>query len=76
MEVMEFIEKDKKVVTISFPLNENFKIQILEDKVIFERLHSFNELSKNIRKYLDKDYSDSEIDTMVKKTRQKLWKQE
>lgn len=75
MEVTEFIEKDKKIVTISLPLNENFKIQISENKVIFERLSSFDELSKDVKKYLKKDYLDEEIDVMVKDTRSKLWKQ-
>lgn len=73
MEVMEFTDKDKKVVTISFPLKENYKIQIYKDRVIFRRVRSFSEISEEIQKYLIKDYSDQEINDLVKKVRKELW---
>ena len=76
MEVMEFTDKDKKVVTISFPLKENYKIQIYKDKVIFRRVRSFSEVSADIQKYLKKDYSDKGINDLVKKARMELWTKE
>ena len=76
MEVMEFTEKDKKIVTISFSLQENYKIQIYKDKMIFRRVRSFSEISEEMQKYLKKDYSDEEINNLVKKTRVELWTEE
>jgi hypothetical protein len=76
MEVMEFTDKDKKVVTISFPLKENYKIQIYKDRVIFRRVRSFSEISEEIQKHLKKDYSDKEINDLVKKARIELWTKE
>ena len=73
---MEFTDKNKKVLTISFPLKENYKIQIYKDKVIFRRVRSFSEGSADIQKYLKKDYSDKEINDLVKKTRIELWTKE
>ena len=76
MEVMEFTDKDKKVVTISFPLKENYKIQIYKDRVIFRKVRSLSEVSEEIQKYLRKDYSDQEIPHLVKKVRKELWTSE
>ncbi len=76
MEVMEFTDKDKKVVTISFPLEENYKIQIYKDKIIFRKVRSFSEISEEIQKYLKKDFSDKEINDLVKKARIELWTKE
>lgn len=76
MEVMEFNDKDKKVVTISLPLEENYKIQIYKDRIIFRKVRSFSEISEEIQKYLKKDYSDKEINDIVKRTRRELWTKE
>lgn len=73
MEVIEITDKDKKVVTISFPLKENYKIQNYKDKVIFRRVRSFSEVSSELQNYLKKDYSDKEINDLVKKVRKELW---
>ena len=73
MEVMEFTDKDKKVITISLPLEENYKIQIYEDRVIFRKVRSLAEVSEDIQKYLKKDYSDQEINDLVEKARKELW---
>jgi hypothetical protein len=73
MEVMEFTDKDKKVVTISLPLEENYKIQIYKDRIIFRKVRFLAEVSEEIQKYLRKDYSDQEINDLVKKVRKELW---
>ena len=73
MEITEFTDKDKKVATISFPLKENCKIQIYKDRVIFRKVRSLSEVSEEIQKYLRKDYSDQEINDLVKKVRKELW---
>ena len=76
MEIMEFTDKDKKIVTISFPLKDNYKIQIYEDKIIFRKVRSFSEISEEIQKYLKKEYSEKEINDLVKKARIELWTKE
>ncbi len=58
---MEFTDKAKEVVTISFPKDENYKIQIHKDKIIFRKVRSFSEISEEIQKHLKKDCSDKEI---------------
>jgi len=73
MDVIQTIEKNRKVITISVPLNENFKIQILDDKVVFKKARLFSEISESVQKYLEKDYSDKEIDLLVKEKRGELW---
>ena len=73
MDVIQTIEKNIKVITISVPLNENFKIQILDDKVVFKKARLFSEISESVQKYLEKDYSDKEIDLLVKEKRGELW---
>lgn len=62
MEVMQFTENDKKVVTISFPIQEDYRIKIFKDKVIFERVRNFAEISEDIRKHLTRDYTDQDVD--------------
>ena len=73
MDVVQTIEKNKKVITISVPLDENFKIKILDDKVVFEKARAFSEISEDVQKHLSKDYTDREIDLLVKEKRNELW---
>lgn len=76
MEVMEFTDKDKKIVTISLPLDENYKIQINKDKIIFQTVRSFSDVSVELQEFLMKDYSDEEVNCFVKKARSELFNKE
>jgi hypothetical protein len=76
MEVVQYTENDKKVITIQFPIDEDYKIQILKDKVVFKKIRSFSEISDSVKNHLKKNYSDKDIDLLVKQTREKLWASE
>ncbi len=40
--------------------------------MIFERVRNFAEISEDIRKHLTRDYTDQDVDQLVKQTRKKL----
>ena len=73
MDVNQYIDEGKKIVEISFPQQEDYKIQILDDKVIFERVRKFSEISGDLQKHLKKNISSNEIDKTIKNVRKELW---
>ncbi len=40
---------------------------------MFEKARSFLEISENVQKHLNKNYTDREIDLLVKEKRNELW---
>ena len=52
------------------------KPEIFKKRIRSRKIRSFSEISKDVQKYIRKDFSDKEINDLVKKARIELWTKE
>ena len=51
-------------------------LRIFKKRDIIRKVRSFSEISEDVQKYIRNDYSDKEINDLVKKARIELWTKE
>lgn len=73
MEVLQTVENGVMVITITVPSNENVVVEKGRHEVLVRHKRTLEEASQNVRRYLERNLSDKEIDQLVRKVRAELW---
>ena len=73
MNVIHAIENGNQIFTITFPETEEVTVIEDVDCVIIKRKRTLAEAAEEIQKYVKREYTDAEINALVKQARKERW---